>query len=227
VAIVGDTTITFDNSMSASDIQELIDALDREIASGITLTLRFSDGTYTLDKNLIVQGFHGAGTLVITGNPTESGLHSNQAATLDFSASEVDGLTVMHCSCYGASTVQNLHVKTKTSNNYNDGIGVGASTMVYVNGNYCEGTSTAKGRGITAWRATAVHAENNYVDDLRFGLYAGSCGILFSKNNDDKPGGTQPTYGLGAETAGTIGKDGTQPAGSTANEYTTTGGQIR
>ena len=65
---------------------------------------------------------------------------------------------------------------------------------------------------------------NTYVSNHADGI-TGKLSTVFSYDNDDT--GTQPAYGLHATNAGTIGKQGTQPAGSTSNELADNGGEIR
>jgi len=63
----------------------------------------------------------------------------------------------------------------------------------------------------------------NYISNVYYGMGT-RLGTLSSEYNDDT--GTQPKYGLRAVLGGIIGKRGTQPTGSIANELVEYGGMI-
>jgi hypothetical protein len=214
----GTTTINLDDTMSATEIQNEIDGATRFIPAGHNLVFQFADGSYSLSDTLTFDGFCGGGQLFIQGNDSESGLHTNQAVDLDFSASNVDGIVVQNSKC-GDVQVKNIKIQFDSANG-NDGIRLSTSTFE-VFGCYLLGNSDADGNGIIVYRALC-RINNTYVSNMNNGIIARYTQIT-SDNNDDT--GTLPTYGLFA-IAATIKKAGTQPSGSTANEGTQDGGVI-
>ena len=80
------TSVNLDSSMSAADIQALINAQPRNL-NGYTLTFQFADGTYTLSAKLSFMNFC-SGYLYIQGNTTEANAndkHTTQQVILDCS----------------------------------------------------------------------------------------------------------------------------------------------
>ena len=145
------TTIDLDNSMTAAEIQTIIDNQARYIERTISLIFQFADGTYTLNQKLDFRGFYGGGNLFIRGNTGESGdgLHTDQAVILDFSGSNIHGVVLY--ALYAANAyVQYLHVKIKTDTAHYVGLELNRVNGGWINGCYFEGTSTTKGRGIEA-----------------------------------------------------------------------------
>ena len=96
-------------------------------------------------------------------------------------------------------------------------------TYCYIRANVCTGDSVVGGSSVNIVRGIA-EVSSTYISNTQLGIYAQNARV-FSNNNDDT--GTLPAYGITAGSAGTIGKAGTQPAGSTANELTSIGGEIR
>ena len=65
----------------------------------------------------------------------------------------------------------------------------------------------------------------NYISNVQAGIRTRYNSVLYSNTNADT--GTAPNYGLYAVEGSTIGKNSTQPTGTTANEYASQGGVIR
>ena len=137
-------TINLTNSMSADAIQTAIDAVGKHVPYGVTVTLQFADGTYTLSHQLTVQGFYGGGKILVPGNPAESAtLHTNQAVFLNFSAQDCNGIVA-----YGNSaTVEIDFLKIMVKTDVKDTTAVLAwwDSDVRITGAYLLGTSTANG----------------------------------------------------------------------------------
>ena len=221
--LLANLTVNLDNSMSASDIQTLIDACPKYIPYGKTLAFQFADGTYTMPSQLTWEGFHGGGDLKISGNTGESGLHTNQAVHLNFSGQDCNGLYFEANNIYVYISNLKISIKTNTSSS----IGIYASrgnTSITPYYNYILGNNTTHGVGLQS-RESKMFAFNNYVSFLNSGLSAYMNGELISRTNDEA--GVDPKYGLKASYNGTIAKRSTQPTGSIANEFTCYGGVIR
>ena len=216
--------VNFDNSMSAAEIQALIDAVGKYIPAGIYITFVFADGTYTLNDSLEFLGFFGGGEASIEGNIAEADatiLHTTQEVFLDFSGTAGKGILISsHIQFY---PVRNLKIKIDSASS-GQCINVEHNfPAVYPWYNYFLGTGLAAGHGIYCHEAIAK-CKANYVSNLYSGFTC-ECGKLYSDGNDDT--GTQPKYGLWARAGATLCKNGTQPAGSTANELAQGGSVIR
>lgn len=216
------TTVNIDNSMSADDIQTLIDAQPRYIPEGVALTFQFADGTYTLSHELKFDGFIGGGKLAVYGNTTETtGLHTTQAVSLDFSGQNCHGLIFYSC-VYVDVRFLKITIKSDTGT-YACVLG-GYDTNMWLRYSYLLGTSASYGNAFWIIMANGF-IDSTYVSTIKSGIY-GYFAHIHSRTNDDT--GTLPTYGLWADYGSTITKYGTtQPTGATADEYTTRGGYIR
>jgi hypothetical protein len=209
------TTVNFYNSMTAAQIQALIDAQPKYIEEGTSLTFQFADGTYTLNQNITFQNFHGGGNLFVQGNTGESGLHTNQAVVLDFSASSVHGLTLY--SIYAANIyVRYIHAKVKTDAAAYVGLELTRVTGGWVTSCYFEGTSTTNGRGIEV-KWGFVNVDTTYFSNTNIGLYLNYPAFVYSNTNDDT--GTAPKYGIWAKNGSWCSQFSTQPSGSVADHF--------
>jgi len=222
-----DTTVNFTSTDSVAEMQALINAQPKNLG-GYTLTFQFGNGTYALGSgavSILFASFFG-GRLIIQGNRSETNandLHTTQDVILSGASLGDHVIEVLRCNCSNVF-VQNLRVDYDASASKN-GIAIlycpGYNDVRY---NYCLGDSTSgSGAGIEFFRAGTAYAQENYVSQGAYGIQAADSVNLTSVNNDDT--GTQPGYGLQAQSA-TIFKNGTQPAGSTANELVSSGGQI-
>jgi len=79
------TTINFDNSMSAAEMQSLIDSAPKYIPYDRYVQFQFADGTYELDSYLVWNGFMGYGSVRIYGNTGETtgSPYTTQSVVLD------------------------------------------------------------------------------------------------------------------------------------------------
>ena len=216
------TTVNFTSGMTAAEMQALIDAVPKNI-NGYNLYFDFGDGTYNTSMTSALEFYYFYnGSISIRGNTGESGLHTNQAVALDFSAGTSSGLDIRYCQHVLVSnlkiTVSDTNFATCVYGRYN--------TYVVVRGCYLIGAGKSNApMGIRASFGGDLYAEDNYVNNLEYGFYTTDIAKLFSDVNDDT--GTSPNYGLSAISGSTIIKSSTQPAGSTSNEATATGGEIR
>jgi len=218
-------TINFTTVDTATTAQAKIDAVGRYIPYGTTITFQFADGTCTLSAELHWNGFYGGGNLYIYGNTSETNattLHTTQSVILDFDGQSCNGIVV--AGCFVNVYIRNFKVMVNTSA-WKVGIKVIRCPYAIVNYNYVTGTSTAAGEGINANSGTDLVCKSNYVSNTYMGLVSDQVSMLHSNNNDDT--GTSPAYGLFANYTSIIGKEGTQPAGSVANESANTGSVIR
>lgn len=216
-------TINLTNAMSATDINNRVNnALHKHFKYGRSIIVQFADGTYNLDAPLSFDGYYGGGKLFLLGNAADNSLGVAKNVFLNFN-NGTDGIRCRGNSIY--IDVYYMKIRVQTAKNSR---GVYFENCAYVRTryNYLLGTGTGDGRGIEADGCSFVSVRDTYVDNIKYGI-ASSGSRLLSINNDDNPAGTTPLYGLLAESAGTIGKSGTQPAGSTANELEVDGGEIR
>ena len=208
-----DTTINLDNSMTTAEIQAKIDACPRDHETSQKITFQFADGTYTL-SNLSFSRFRQ--DIYVLGNASDNTLSNTKNVVLDFIASGGNGLSLYRC---GKVFIKYLAVKT------DDAYGI------YIN----------SGQQLDAYFNYLYNDQQvgylYYLASLRYGyiysnkLRGGACGIIatgsrvYSNNNESDT--VEPDYGLRSVGASVIGKSGTQPTGSTANESTSSGGVIR
>lgn len=215
-------TVNLDNSMSAATIQALIDAQPKYIPYGKTLTFQFADGTYTLSAELVWEGFDGGGTVRIYGNASDNSLSTTKAVYLNFSGQACNGIVVYACSC--KMDIHFLKIAVNSSGGWCYCLSAQHNIRVVAQYNYFLGNSTTNGAGVLVIMGK-FYAYSNYFSDIQRAFYGSNDVEIMSYNNDDT--GTQPAYGLYAAYNTTIGKRGTQPAGSTANELVSWGSVIR
>lgn len=216
-------TINFDSSMTSAQIQALIDAVGKYILPGVTITFHFADGTYTLDTALSFDGFFGSGFVWITGNMGEAGaLSTAQAVHLDFSASDVDGISIANCGVL----VYVMHIKVSVNTSTTSWRrAISGSTGKFVGVLYCylNCSSDTYGYGFLASMNAASMCISTYVTKGYYGIY-NSWGSCYA--SDNLYSGTRPKYGMGCEQCGRIGKAGNVITGSVANEFTASAGTI-
>jgi hypothetical protein len=161
-------------------------------------------------------------TVNFTNSQTD-GLHTNHNVHLNFTSSGSNGINFIHSRLM---IVYIEHLKVTCDDGYSC-ISVQRNGLYYVRYNYCINVAktSSSSIGIYVVSGPSSIVEHNYLSNNYAGLRASNCGVIDSNNNDDT--GTQPTYGMIAQTNGVIGKTGTQPAGSTGNESQSLGGQIR
>ena len=217
-------TINLNNSMTASDIITEINSIGRYLPEGVVITIKFADGTYTLDQQIVISGFYGGGRVNMHGNTSESAsLHTNQAVHLNWTGSGSHGLYVI-ANTNPDWTFQ--YLKITTDDGYT---GLICQRMRYCFVGYSYFVSTGKTssetRGVYIINEATAQVTNNYFTGQYYAIEARDEAHIYSTINDDT--GTQPNYGIRAINASTIGKNSTQPSGSTANELSQNGGIVR
>lgn len=211
--LTADTTINLDNSMTAAQIQALIDAQPKDLG-GYTLTFQFADGTYNLDDKLTFRGFHSGNSVKIYGNTSDSSLSTTKAVSLDFSSYDGNGISINDCSA--RVYVYSLKITVNTNSTNRQAIVVDNSTCVRAYYDYLLGTSTTYGYLFLSQMSGSVYIYNTYFSNAYVGIFAATSKVSLNSNDDT---GTAPKYGIYIGIGGLVGKTGTQPAGSVANEY--------
>jgi len=215
-------TVNVDNSMSTAEIQAEIDSIGRNILAGVVITLQFADGTYTLIHQLEITGFYGGGRLQIYGNAGDNSLSTTKAVYLDWVGQACYGFYI-HDNMLANTYVFYLKMRVNTGTSHMMAVrGFGRGGLIYINYCYIIGTGTSYGYG-AYFSMCKGYVAYTYVNNLRYGLSAGSLTMLRAYYVDDI--GTMPVYGIRSD-AGIIFTGGTQITGSTANQQTTNGGQI-
>ena len=221
-------TINLNNSMSTPEIQAAITEVGKWLHNGAEVTFQFADGTYNLTDTLNFDGFMGAGQLTITGNQSEDEetIHTNQAVILDGTGHNNDVMYLSDVRCLvflknikGIAKVAASPVTSRALNMRT------VSTLVST-GNYWLGDANTYGSIVSIWESSGVWVENTRIGLSNYGIYS-ACSRVISEDNDDGGGGNQPKTALLCQYAGTIGKSGSQPTGSVANESVAKGGEIR
>jgi hypothetical protein len=215
--LTANTTVNLTSAMTAAQIQALIDAQPKNL-NGYTLTFQFGDGTYTIADTLNFIGFVG-GTVFIQGNPSDTTLSTTKSVFLNADGQANGVIYTLNCT---AVVIWYLKIEIDSSSGGYYAV-FAADGVLTLSGCYILGDSTLTSYGVYTYLSIAL-VTNTYFSNIQYGISANG-GNLFSQNNDDT--GTPPLYGLQATSAASIGKDGTQPAGSTANELATTGGVVR
>ncbi len=231
--ITADTTITFTNSTTdawndtgltdlAQAIQAKIDSLEKRLSNGATLTLQFSDGTYTLSQAITVEGFYGDGYINILGNSVDFVKGTTKSVILDFSGQDCNGLVLKNCAV--AITVKGMSAKVKTDVALYVPIKIiGCSNGVSVW--YCnlECTSTSYGANAQIQDFGKAYLRDCYVTAGMYGFAVNRSAILNAVNCEYLT--TQPQYGV--YTAGGISLlSSTYPTGSVSNTPVANGGFV-
>ncbi len=217
--------IYLNNSMSALEIQEIIDNVPKYIPSGESITFQFKDGEYKLDGRLVFNGFFGGGKINIQGNRSEENatqLHTSQKVFLNFT-----NLEPYHSGFSISSKLSYFNIyNLKVFANPNDWEGIislyGSHYLVeysYIIGN------NSYGIGFYCSNDASCDLEYNYLSTLKQGISASKNSRVYSRDNDDY--GDLPETALISLSGGIIAKYSTQPEGSLANESVFGGGVIR
>ena len=220
-------TINLLQSDSSAEKQAKIDAVPRFLPPDAVVTFQFETGlTHTETTQLAFIGFYGGGVFLVQGNTAEADatiLHTTQDTELDFTTNGVNGLLFNNCSV--GISVKNLKITIQDSSARTAVFFIqcyGANFVLY---NYllAEGNITAN---YAVYNSSTFNTtvQLNYLSGMNQALVSDQS-FMYSRDNDDT--GTRPKYGLFARNGGVIGKRGTQPTGSTADELTQFGGVVR
>ncbi len=226
-APIGATTQTV-NLLQADNTaakQAKIDAVPRYIPTGEDVTFQFETSkTHTETAELLFRGFYGGGQLFIYGDITEAdatALHTTQNTIIDSTTNAVHGIKVENCGIF--TRIRNLKIIIQDAN-------VSALIISRCNRpmdilyNYFAGDGKISvSNGLQGVNSFTLNVQRNYVSNTNYGFQANQTNI-YSNGNDDT--GTAPNYGLYANRLGTVGKNGTQPDGTIANELIARAGII-
>lgn len=191
------------NDGSANDADHALLTITAAIAKipqivNHNVTINVAAGTYAETVN--IKGYVGTGRLYVIGDSTVS------------DSRVVNNFEVQKCGIY-------IYVQGFKTN-YTTNHSILATACACVQFSYCKSIETS---GHSAFCASASNAiiDNSLLSNHSNGVYALNARIFSNTNS-----GTGNTNGLAASNASTIGKNGTQPGGTTA-ESATTGGVIR
>lgn len=180
-------------------IQHAIDLIPKHIKYGHTITINVAAGTYA--ENIVMEKISGAGTFNLLGDTVAS------------TSRTVNSVSVYGCDL-GNFIVKGFNTTTTTQ----PGFLVQASSYVLI---YYPNCTAASAQPCVRTVSSFAYVTGGVLSNGGYGI-RNSLGTICSDNN----GGTGNTVGIQSDLAGTIGKSGTQPGGTTA-ENAATGGVIR
>ena len=216
-------TINLNSSMSALDIQNLINVQPKNL-NNYNLTFQFADGTYNLNSSLSLLNFN-YGIVLFNGNLSNNTLSKTKLVHLNFSTDVTSGL-------YLLNNIAHLYIRyfkitmNKTTSDRN-GLYIDGCIKAWIQFNYVLGVSSSDNMiGLNVYESR-IRTFSNYIGLSTVGISSFNSHVL-SQTNDDGGVGDQPVTGLRAYYNGVIGKaDSDSVNGSTTNESTSNGGVIR
>jgi hypothetical protein len=223
------TTVNLNSGMSRTTIQGLIDEQPKNLG-GYTLTFQFADGTYAFGTlaganryGINFYGFYG-GRLNIYGNVSENAgaLHTNQAVIISTTSTLGSAYSVHVANCKVDCFINNIRVNATALDDTDRGIVIDNTSYAEVYGCYVNWSNTF-GQGIVMLNGTQAAIAFNYITSGGVGIMSALATLLSNTNSGVT---TNPRYGL-YTVAGLINKYTTQPEGTTANELSVFGGEIR
>lgn len=164
-----------------------------------TVIINVAAGTYP--EAVLMFGFSGKGTITINGDTAVSTSYTVQRFSIQNNSIPI--------------TVRGFNANSTSVANF---IGAYNSYLIY---NFCNSTQSAAVNGFDLGLGGFYAISNCTVSNKAMGITASNCSV-YSDNNS----GSLNTVGLRATIVATIGKNGTQPSGTTA-ETQITGGVIR
>jgi hypothetical protein len=214
-------TISFNNALTAAQMQIEIDKIGRYLDNGVTITIQFADGTYTMDQSLQIEGFCGPGRLNIHGNTADSG--ATKSVILNFSGKAIPGILVNSCLSGSISgmlvTIRNIKVNVAGGQS---AIFVNCATNINVVQNTVE-SAAQTGTGVLFYCSTGI-VNTCYFTRFENGVQAHPCSVV--RVVTLAASGVAPIYGLYAN-GGIIQKGNTtQIIGATLNDIQASGGVI-
>lgn len=210
-------------TVSITTNQATIEAENKYIHPGTTLTFQLANGTNQMPCALQWQGF-GPGHLVVQGNVSEANatvLHTNQTVTMN--ATNLNNYAFIFQGNFCESiTLRNITLWIPFNTSYN-GVKF-ADNSAHCDLSYCwlRAYDSVGHSGVYYWGARGK-VLNTYFTAGTHAINAGNLAYVLSSGSTNV--WTQQSYGLGCY-GGIILKDGGQPSGSVANEYKANGGQI-
>lgn len=177
-----------------------INALPVVAVQGVEVTFTFEASTHTESETLLFKGFKYPINVVMTG------------ATIDGTGFDDD---VLYFDCCDNVNITNGTVNGDTTTSANTMVRASGCGAVTINGTAVSGNGTGKGQCILIRQSKPSEVNSCTVSNAQNGIYAIQQ-RLYSANNSST--GTIPANGLRVAAAAVIGKNGTQPTGSTNNE---------
>jgi hypothetical protein len=194
-------TITVGVGKDFTTIQAAINSIKKRVDAVITVNV--DAGTY--NEDIIIAGFYGKGYLTINGG-------NSLATAVNYI---VKSVTIANC-------MARVNAKGFTANT-TTGIAFAGVLSMYPDFAWCRTVVSATSQiGFFTQNAFASISECE-ASNKNYGLYASTCSVVISSN---WIAGSGNVVGLRALDGATIGKSGTQPQGTTA-EQMGTGGIIR
>ncbi len=168
--LTADKTLTFDNSMTAAEIQALIDAVPKNLG-GYTLTMQFADGTFALVSTLSLIGFYG-GILNVYGSADDFAYSTSKSVQLMYTGAGSTALLFARVSAqvyiYGITIGNNAEIASFMA--------IRTNQCANIHIRYCvlRGQSddiSDYHYGIINYQSQLT-LQDSYINNLHFGLYS-------------------------------------------------------
>jgi lysophospholipase L1-like esterase len=193
-------TITVGVGKNFTTIQSAINSVKKNISSGVIIDIVVDAGTY--NETVVIQGFYGGGTLRINNGRTTINTIVNNVILSNCSiVVYINGINAISSTAHGFSISNALN-----------------TICAYISAT----VTTATYCGLLTFSCPSIQVSNSNFSNHNAGIQADGNSKIYSNTNS----GTGNTYGLVATSNSSIGKNGTQPSGTTA-EGSNTGGVIR
>lgn len=161
------------------------------------VTINIAAGTY--NEDVYISGFNGKGSISLLGDTTVSSTRNVSSITISSTCK---------------TTIRGLNL-TST------GFAIYVVNSLNANINYCQCIVSSSNLGFL-FDSSIGTISNSTISNRAQGIYSTNCSTIYSNTNS----GTGNTIGLFSTSASTIGKNGAQPGGTTA-ETSGAGGVIR
>ena len=225
---VNNKYLTFDSSMTAAEINNIITNTEHEVNLDKSLFLNFIPGTYNFTEPIWITGFRGRGFIHIYGEDTsaDKGLRTDQATVINTRAIFMNNVFIIQANSVVNIILANMKFLFNSSNTSQCLYIANNKADITILSSYIQGTNRNYGAKCVNVRDSKCSIRNTYVSSTNYGLFADTAGLIDSYNvDDDTP---EPKYGLLANGTGKICKiGGIQPSGELADEYEAWGGIIR
>ena len=189
-------TINVTAAMSTAQIQSQLDGIGKYIPYGVTVTVSFAAGTYTLTAPLTLDGFFGGGTVRLLGDATGGPVrHTTQTSILTTQAANTDTLYVRDCDCL--IRIDYLRI-TPDATGDKHGVEVNRSRDVAIRYCYFLGNNVSAGHGVMALTQSQVTVEATQFTNIGVGFSSIAGAIGVSNGNASSGTGNGGLYVDGA-----------------------------
>ena len=211
--------INFDNSMSVTDMQNIINIQPKNL-NGHTLTFQFADGTYTFGTNqLLWSGFEG-GTLLVQGNMSDSDTQ-NLSVTINGTRGSNSGVFEFY-QCYRPYVGRIEFIQNGTNDDTNI-LEMDHCDAGMIENCLFQNTGTQANDAIDINNST-TRVVGCYFDNLVRNIMSGYNSRVYAQETHTKTGGTDAsTAHLFSNLGSIITQDATQAGGAS---FKATGGVI-